>query len=247
MKEFCNGCLKEFSGDGYRGYFCSQKCWHKCIASIRDGTWVEKNLEEAEIHPERDRTLIEPCSRYDGRKAEGDPCKDMVSKEHVFNRHWCSYQCFYIQRKEIAEKIKTREKKSEAARKASDAAIEYAKEASLHADMLESIVKNYKVSRETLNLVYSEINKDFHRSPEWQQLRYDALEIHGRKCVGCGLTPNDGIKIHIDHIKPRSKHPELALDIENLQILCESCNMGKGNRYETDFRKQATKTRKGEE
>ncbi len=45
-----------------------------------------------------------------------------------------------------------------------------------------------------------------------------------------------GIPLHVDHIKPRSKYPDLALDINNLQILCESCNLGKGAWDETDFR-----------
>jgi 5-methylcytosine-specific restriction endonuclease McrA len=36
--------------------------------------------------------------------------------------------------------------------------------------------------------------------------------------------------IHVDHIIPRSKAPALALVVDNLQPLCEDCNMGKGNR-----------------
>ena len=34
-------------------------------------------------------------------------------------------------------------------------------------------------------------------------------------------------KIHVDHIKPKSKHWDLRLDINNLQVLCEDCNFGK--------------------
>jgi len=45
-----------------------------------------------------------------------------------------------------------------------------------------------------------------------------------------------GIVIHVDHIKPRSRYPELSLEIENLQVLCEDCNMGKSNVFETDWR-----------
>ncbi len=37
-------------------------------------------------------------------------------------------------------------------------------------------------------------------------------------------------------MKPRSKYPELALDPENLQVLCRACNMGKRAWDETDFR-----------
>jgi 5-methylcytosine-specific restriction endonuclease McrA len=45
-----------------------------------------------------------------------------------------------------------------------------------------------------------------------------------------------GIVIHIDHILPRSKYPELSLVFDNLQVLCESCNLGKSNKDETDWR-----------
>ena len=36
--------------------------------------------------------------------------------------------------------------------------------------------------------------------------------------------------IHVDHIKPRSKYPKLALDQSNLQPLCETCNLKKGDK-----------------
>lgn len=39
-----------------------------------------------------------------------------------------------------------------------------------------------------------------------------------------------------DHIKPRSTHPELALDPDNGQVLCRRHNRAKSNRYEEDWR-----------
>jgi hypothetical protein len=76
----------------------------------------------------------------------------------------------------------------------------------------------------------------FYASPEWRQIRYRALEIHGNNCMACGRCPRDGIVVHVDHIKPRSTNPELALDLENLQILCEDCNLGKSNKSAKDWR-----------
>lgn len=73
----------------------------------------------------------------------------------------------------------------------------------------------------------------FINSPLWRKLRYQALLTYGRKCMCCGST--DG-PFHVDHIKPRSKHPELALTLSNLQVLCEDCNLGKGAWDETDWR-----------
>ena len=42
--------------------------------------------------------------------------------------------------------------------------------------------------------------------------------------------------MHVDHIKPRLRYPELALDMNNLQVLCAICNHGKGGFDETDWR-----------
>lgn len=42
--------------------------------------------------------------------------------------------------------------------------------------------------------------------------------------------------MHVDHIKPFSRYPELAMKLSNLQLLCEDCNQGKGVRDETDWR-----------
>ncbi len=66
----------------------------------------------------------------------------------------------------------------------------------------------------------------FYDSRAWRELRYQVIKTHGRKCQACGDTSK---KIHVDHIKPRSKYPELELDFQNLQILCEDCNLGKSN------------------
>ena len=77
---------------------------------------------------------------------------------------------------------------------------------------------------------------DFYKSDSWRILRYEALRLHGGKCQLCGATRADGVRIHVDHIKPRSKYPELALQLSNLQLLCEPCNMGKSNYDDTDWR-----------
>lgn len=71
---------------------------------------------------------------------------------------------------------------------------------------------------------------------EWRKLRMQALKKYGPKCMCCGATPATGAVMNVDHIKPRKKHPELALDINNLQILCHDCNHGKGNWDQTDWR-----------
>lgn len=80
----------------------------------------------------------------------------------------------------------------------------------------------------------------FYASWEWKQVRYEALMMHGRQCMCCGWSPSPGSKgrLCVDHIKPRSKYPKLALDVTNTQILCDQCNRGKSNIYEHDFRSE---------
>lgn len=76
---------------------------------------------------------------------------------------------------------------------------------------------------------------DFYLSREWKELRYEAFLRYGRECLVCGSTKKP---LHVDHIKPRYKYPELELDINNLQILCALCNIGKGAWDQTDWRKK---------
>lgn len=80
----------------------------------------------------------------------------------------------------------------------------------------------------------------FLESYEWRKIRLVALKMHGRKCQCCGASPETGAVMNVDHIKPRKLFPELALDINNLQVLCHECNHGKGNWDMTDFRTAKT-------
>jgi 5-methylcytosine-specific restriction endonuclease McrA len=73
----------------------------------------------------------------------------------------------------------------------------------------------------------------FYSSEAWLRLRYRALTEYGRICMCCRKATG---QMHVDHIKPRSKHPELQLRFDNLQVLCRDCNLGKSNLDQTDFR-----------
>jgi len=76
----------------------------------------------------------------------------------------------------------------------------------------------------------------FLQSYEWKKVRMEALIRYGRRCACCGASPESGAVMNVDHIKPRRKYPHLALDLNNLQVLCGDCNFGKGNWNETDWR-----------
>jgi 5-methylcytosine-specific restriction endonuclease McrA len=64
------------------------------------------------------------------------------------------------------------------------------------------------------------------RNINWR-LRALVLMRDGARCRLCGAVPGDGVRLHVDHVKPWSKGGETVL--ENLQILCNVCNIGKGD------------------
>jgi Restriction endonuclease len=73
----------------------------------------------------------------------------------------------------------------------------------------------------------------FYRTDAWLKLRYSALLQFPKVCMACEATKGP---FHVDHIKPRSMFPDLALRLDNLQILCAQCNLGKSNWDQTDWR-----------
>lgn len=79
---------------------------------------------------------------------------------------------------------------------------------------------------------------EFLQSYEWRRLRMVVLTKRGARCECCGASPSDGVRLNVDHIKPRRLFPELALVEANLQVLCADCNHGKGNWDQTDWREQ---------
>ena len=92
------------------------------------------------------------------------------------------------------------------------------------------------IAKETINLAHKrqqniEEQKSFYNSPEWKTLRSEVIEDCSYRCASCGRKISDPYNLTVDHIKPRSKFPDLALDKSNLQILCRSCNSSKGANY----------------
>jgi hypothetical protein len=79
-------------------------------------------------------------------------------------------------------------------------------------------------------------SKEFLNSYQWRQLRIDALSRYGSRCMCCGAEQKDGVVMNVDHIRPRKLYPSLALVFDNLQVLCNVCNHGKGNWLEHDWR-----------
>ena len=81
-------------------------------------------------------------------------------------------------------------------------------------------------------------SRDFLKSRQWKEARYLALCRYGGRCMCCGASAKDGAVLNVDHIRPRHTHPHRALDLDNLQILCRSCNRGNGRVDAADCHEQ---------
>jgi len=84
----------------------------------------------------------------------------------------------------------------------------------------------------------------FFSTREWKDLRFKVLRRFGFRCLACGARPPD-VVLHVDHIKPRLKYPDLELNEDNLQVLCADCNEGKSYVYEDDLRHLEVSTGEG--
>lgn len=92
----------------------------------------------------------------------------------------------------------------------------------------------------------------FYKSRAWKRVRQDVLERDNYECQECkrrGLVttkPNkEGneaedqseeeeerkVKLDVDHIKDLEHYPELALELDNLETLCQDCHNRKHHRF----------------
>lgn len=60
-----------------------------------------------------------------------------------------------------------------------------------------------------------------------KSLRHEVFKRNNYKCVECGTT-NKEATLHIDHIIPKSE--DGTDELNNLQTLCDKCNLSKSNR-----------------
>ena len=86
--------------------------------------------------------------------------------------------------------------------------------------------------------IYKQIQSDekhktsaqYERSQMTQTLRYDVMKRDHFRCVLCGRSADDGVKLHVDHIVPVAKGGKTVMS--NLRTLCEDCNRGKRDKYD---------------
>lgn len=117
--------------------------------------------------------------------------------------------------------------------------------------VLQSVMWNYKAAGDLLGLTYRAMRYRVEQSglidkehagrirpypkpdglfaKRWARVRWQALKRDQFRCQACGAAAKQGATLHVDHIKPRSRFPELELELSNLQVLCEPCNLSKSD------------------
>lgn len=59
-----------------------------------------------------------------------------------------------------------------------------------------------------------------------KRVRYEIFQKFNNRCAICGRSASDGAVLHVDHILAIANGG--TSDVDNLQVLCEDCNIGKG-------------------
>lgn len=95
------------------------------------------------------------------------------------------------------------------------------------------ILNQYRIDERNKNNTTKVGTSWVYSDKRFKRLRYPVLKANDFKCCACNSSESE---LHIDHIKPVSKYPKLAFDINNLQVLCKDCNLSKSNKYEDDLR-----------
>lgn len=73
-------------------------------------------------------------------------------------------------------------------------------------------------------------SKDYQRALMTPSLRYDVMKRDQFRCCICGISAQEGAKLHVDHILPVSRGGKTELN--NLRTLCDRCNLGKRDKYD---------------
>ena len=178
-------------------------------------------------------------------------CAKSVPRKEMLTKHFCSAACSIVNTKKrscegscLQETLKTRQVTFQGGskhiqqycmlcRKTKYLGAVRGPKATAAPSLESQIQKELRKKSRDIATKYSE---SFYSSVQWLRVRLEVLKRFGPKCMACNAVDAE---IHVDHIKPRSKYPHLELNLDNLQILCKPCNLGKGAWDETDFRPQS--------
>jgi hypothetical protein len=90
------------------------------------------------------------------------------------------------------------------------------------------LFSNYKLGKITKKDLIDKIQSTPRRKLISSKTRAQILHRDNYTCVDCGITPSEGAKLHVHHLKPVSHGGTNAL--QNLVTNCSECNLGKSDR-----------------
>ncbi|MGU3441217.1 HNH endonuclease [Bacillus cereus] len=75
-----------------------------------------------------------------------------------------------------------------------------------------------------IHLIKENKLQKFYKSKEWKVLRQHALKRDNYECQICKSKGKYKCAENVHHMKEVKTHPQLALDLDNLQCLCIRCH-----------------------
>tara|TARA_Y100000310_G_C20704127_1_gene833292 strand:+ start:22160 stop:22861 length:702 start_codon:yes stop_codon:yes gene_type:complete len=101
-------------------------------------------------------------------------------------------------------------------------------------EIVEEYLKNKKNDKK-IGVWSPDDSQSFYKSDQWIKLRDNFVNRYDRGyCWNCKRTWDKFVIRNVDHIMPIKRRPDLKLNEDNLQILCNSCNKEKNNFYGKD-------------
>lgn len=91
---------------------------------------------------------------------------------------------------------------------------------------------------EIVELIQTDNLMKFYKSKEWKALRLKALKRDNYECQICKSKGKYKRAENVHHMKEVKTHPELALDLDNLQCLCVRCHNDVHDRLEQKEKKR---------
>jgi 5-methylcytosine-specific restriction endonuclease McrA len=68
------------------------------------------------------------------------------------------------------------------------------------------------------------VSDPFYGTPAWKALRTKACRLAGWRCQWCGANLRGRGLARVDHVRTRASAPALALVLQNLRVLCATCD-----------------------
>ena len=219
-KKQCENCGKNFLGNG-----CKKYCSRACRIESYYNRIEKKNEKKKEV--KKENIINYDMTQYWKKKKENiiKTCKtcglEFTDKHKtIYCSKKCSKKAGLLLSLSMAKNNEKGYKNGDVIGKCEECEKEYPKKA-----------YNQRFCSDECSIKNYDSIKNCEREPQehdikWLKLRFIVLMRDNFTCKYCGRNvKEDNIKIHVDHIVPKSKGGENI--VTNLITSCEECNLGK--------------------